>query len=132
MSLSHLPEGSARGVGAAHVLRGPCVTWPPCHVQVQRKLPWFLASAPSQACAKGGAGAYTDLIQMDAGDPTGVAGLSAGRIKASALRTAYVPLSSQAEFIQSLRVRLQSSPPPHPPGPLSLCRSPGCLPCTDP
>ncbi len=72
---------------------------------MQKKLPWFMASAPSEACAKGGAGAYTDLIQMDAGDPTGVAGLTGGRIAASAFRSAYVPLSSQGDFIGGLRVR---------------------------
>ena len=32
--------------------------------QFRSKLPWFLASLPSQACAKGGAGAYTDSIQV--------------------------------------------------------------------
>ncbi|EFN58463.1 hypothetical protein CHLNCDRAFT_6284, partial [Chlorella variabilis] len=31
--------------------------------QFQDKLPWFLDSLPSAACAKGGAGAYTDAIQ---------------------------------------------------------------------
>lgn len=71
---------------------------------MKRKLPWFLDSAPSQACAKGGAGAYTDLIQMDEGDPTGVAGLSGGLVSASALRSAYVPLSSQSDFINGLKV----------------------------
>jgi Niemann-Pick C1 protein len=36
---------------------------PACQ-QVQQKLPWFLESVPSMACAKGGAGAYTDAIQV--------------------------------------------------------------------
>lgn len=30
----------------------------------QEKLPWFLDSLPSAACAKGGAGAYSDAIQV--------------------------------------------------------------------
>lgn len=36
---------------------------PACQ-QVQQKLPWFLESQPSMACAKGGAGAYTDAIEV--------------------------------------------------------------------
>ncbi len=72
--------------------------------QVQRKLPWFLQSAPSMACAKGGAGAYTDAIQVDPADDTGVAGLSRGVVAASSFRTSYVPLSSQDDFISALRV----------------------------
>ena len=115
----------------------------------QDKLPWFLDSLPSAACAKGGAGAYTDAIQarrrhlhpyacrrsssigskpayvlwnavcmspppppvphhhppvqMDAGDPTGVAGLgSEGVVAASSFRANYVTLSRQADFIAAL------------------------------
>lgn len=71
---------------------------------MQRKLPWFLQSAPSMACAKGGAGAYTDAIQVDPADDTGVAGLSRGVVAASSFRTSYVPLSSQDDFISALRV----------------------------
>lgn len=71
--------------------------------QFQDKLPWFLDSLPSAACAKGGAGAYTDAIQMDAGDPTGVAGLgSEGVVAASSFRANYVTLSRQADFIAAL------------------------------
>jgi Niemann-Pick C1 protein len=70
--------------------------------QVQQKLPWFLESQPSMACAKGGAGAYTDAIQADAHDETGIAGLSDGVVAASSFRTAYVPLSSQDDFISGL------------------------------
>ncbi len=57
------------------------------------------------ACAKGGAGAYTDAIQAEKHDPTGVAGLSRGVVAASSFRTAYVPLSTQADFIGGLQVR---------------------------
>lgn len=42
--------------------------------QFRRALPWFLDSLPSQACAKGGKGAYTDSIQAGQG------GARAGRV----------------------------------------------------
>lgn len=42
--------------------------------QVQATLPWFLASLPSEACAKGGAGAYSDAIQVGGGGWLGVEG----------------------------------------------------------
>eukprot|EP00887_Chlorella_sp_A99_P002624 scaffold6.g2624.t1 len=67
-------------------------------------LPWFLESLPSKACAKGGAGAYSDAVQRDAGDSTGVAGLGArGVVSASSFRTNYVVLSKQADFIGALQ-----------------------------
>ena len=31
---------------------------------LQAKLPWFLQAQPSAACAKGGAGAYNDAVQV--------------------------------------------------------------------
>ena len=72
---------------------------------MQDKLPWFLASQPSAACAKGGAGAYSDAIQRDASDPTGVAGLgSRGVVAASSFRASYVVLSRQSDFIGALQV----------------------------
>jgi hypothetical protein len=37
-----------------------------------RYLPWFLESTPSEACAKGGAGAYNTALKKDSKDPTGV------------------------------------------------------------
>lgn len=73
---------------------------------MQKKLPWFMEAKASEACAKGGAGAYTDLIQTHSSDPTGIAGLTDGRVSASAFRTAYVPLSSQSDFINSMEVTL--------------------------
>lgn len=126
---------------------------------MQQKLQWFLESQPSMACAKGGAGAYTDAIQVrawglgtlsqsaavyrgraarwwsaplhpywhltatvqpcwcrrshraghpqaDAHDETGIAGLSDGVVAASSFRTAYVPLSSQDDFISGLTVHI--------------------------
>ena len=74
---------------------------------MQERLPWFMAARPSAACAKGGAGAYTDAIQADGADPGGLAGLADGVLAASAFRTSYVPLATQRDFIQSLQV-----PPP--------------------
>lgn len=82
---------------------------------MQQKLPWFLEAKASEACAKGGAGAYTDLIQTNASDPTGIAGLTDGRVSASAFRTAYVPLSSQSDFIKSMKVMLLTDLPSHRP-----------------
>lgn len=76
-----------------------------CLPPYQDKLPWFLASQPSAACAKGGAGAYSDAIQRNASDPTGVAGLgSQGVVAASSFRASYVVLSRQADFIGALKV----------------------------
>jgi Niemann-Pick C1 protein len=71
---------------------------------VARLLPWFLASRPSEACAKGGAGVYTGAVRMDSDDPTGVAGLGeSGAVRASALRTYHTPLAEQRDFISALR-----------------------------
>jgi hypothetical protein len=42
--------------------------------------------------------------QADAHDETGIAGLSDGVVAASSFRTAYVPLSSQDDFISGLTV----------------------------
>ena len=66
---------------------------------MQARLPWFMEARPSAACAKGGAGAYSDALQRDTDDPGGVAGLQRGVIAASAFRTSYVPLSRQTDFI---------------------------------
>ena len=78
--------------------------------QVRARLPWFLDALPSEQCAKGGAGGYTDALQRDAGDPSGVAGLSRGAVAASAFRTSYVPLGAQADFIGGMRVRFVDHP----------------------
>ena len=43
----------------------------PSAAQVRRSLPWFLAAAPSQGCAKGGQGAYNDALQRSTDDPSG-------------------------------------------------------------
>ncbi|KAL4457923.1 hypothetical protein ABPG75_012788 [Micractinium tetrahymenae] len=76
----------------------------PTLAQFQEKLPWFLESLPSAACAKGGAGAYSDAIQFNASDPTGVAGLGeAGLVAASSFRSNYVVLPRQADFIAALQ-----------------------------
>ncbi|KAL6781423.1 SSD3 [Auxenochlorella protothecoides x Auxenochlorella symbiontica] len=75
----------------------------PTLAQFQARLPWFLAAKPSAACAKGGAGAYDAALRRSASDATAVAGLSQGRVDASAFRTSYVALSRQADFIQALK-----------------------------
>ncbi|KAL6768530.1 SSD3 [Auxenochlorella protothecoides x Auxenochlorella symbiontica] len=75
----------------------------PTLAQFQARLPWFLAAKPSAACAKGGAGAYDAALRRSASDATAVAGLSRGRVDASAFRTSYVSLSRQADFIQALQ-----------------------------
>ena len=77
----------------------------PVGAQVRARLPWFLDALPSEQCAKGGAGGYTDALQRDAGDASGVAGLARGAVAASAFRTSYVPLGAQADFIGGMRVR---------------------------
>lgn len=46
----------------------------------------------------------TGRPQADAHDETGIAGLSGGVVAASSFRTAYVPLSSQDDFISGLTV----------------------------
>ena len=66
------------------------------------RLPQFLAAFPSQQCAKGGFGAYSDSLQRDSEDSTGIKGLSSGIISASSFLTYYTPLSSQADFISAL------------------------------
>ncbi len=83
---------------------------------MQERLPWFLDTEPSAACAKGGKGAYTDSIQTLRGRPDAVVGLPNGSVTASAFRSNYVPLSSQADFIAGLGV-----------GPLSPLRSPRAM-----
>lgn len=80
----------------------------PCS-QVRARLPWFLEALPSEQCAKGGAGGYSDALQRDAAEPTGIAGLGAGAVAASAFRISYVPLGTQADFIEGMRVRSGSA-----------------------
>ncbi|CAD7700022.1 unnamed protein product [Ostreobium quekettii] len=70
--------------------------------EFQRLLPWFLSTLPNENCSQAGAAAYSDSIQRDPADPTGIAGLSNGTIVASSFRAAYTPLNSQAAFIDSL------------------------------
>ena len=73
-------------------------------LQVQEKLPQFLMAVPSAECAKGGVGGYNNALQLDASDPTGIAGLSAGQVVASSFRTYYTPLNTQQNFIDAYQV----------------------------
>lgn len=41
-------------------------------VQVKERLPWFLKALPSEDCAKGGAGAYTDALQQSSKESSGI------------------------------------------------------------
>ena len=76
---------------------------------MRARLPWFLDALPSEQCAKGGAGGYTDALQRDMRDASGVAGLARGTVAASAFRTSYVPLGAQADFIGGMRVRFRTN-----------------------
>lgn len=49
------------------------------------------------------AGAYTDALQADPSDPSGIAGLGEGRVAASAFRAYYKALNHQSDFIDALR-----------------------------
>ena len=41
-------------------------------MQTRQHLPWFLDALPSEDCAKGGAGAYTDALQRSAKESSGI------------------------------------------------------------
>ena len=41
-------------------------------LQTRQRLPWFLDALPSEDCAKGGAGAYTDALQRSAKESSGI------------------------------------------------------------
>ena len=43
----------------------------PC-LQTRQRLTWFLDALPSEDCAKGGAGAYTDALQRSAKESSGI------------------------------------------------------------
>ena len=40
--------------------------------QTRQHLPWFLDALPSEDCAKGGAGAYTDALQRSTKESSGI------------------------------------------------------------
>ena len=73
---------------------------------MKAKLPWFLEAVPSAGCAKGGIGAFSDALERDPQDLSGVAGLHQGVVAASSFRTQYVPLSKQQDFIDALQVSI--------------------------
>ena len=50
---------------------GGCLRLRPCS-QTRQRLPWFLDALPSEDCAKGGAGAYTDALQRSAKESSGI------------------------------------------------------------
>ena len=67
----------------------------------QHYLPWFLDTAPSARCAKGGLGVYSEYIQRNAS--TGeIAGLAEGRLT-GAFRSFSAPLAQQRDFIRALQ-----------------------------
>lgn len=72
--------------------------------QVQDRLIWFMRAVPSAECAKGGVGGYNTALQLDAADPTGIAGLKNGYVTASSFRTYYTPLNTQQDFIDAYQV----------------------------
>ncbi|KAL4535608.1 hypothetical protein Ndes2526A_g06428 [Nannochloris sp. 'desiccata'] len=67
------------------------------------RLPQFMQAKPSEQCAKGGVGAYSNSIQRDTQDVTGIKGLSEGVVSASAFLSYYHPLSKQQDFIAAVR-----------------------------
>lgn len=67
------------------------------------RLPQFMHAKPSEQCAKGGVGAYSNSIQRDTQDLTGIKGLSEGVVSASAFLSYYHPLSKQEDFITAVR-----------------------------
>ncbi|CAL8466999.1 g6535 [Coccomyxa elongata] len=71
--------------------------------QVKERLPWFLKALPSEDCAKGGAGVYTDALQQSSKESSGIKGLSHGVVEASSFRTSYVPLNKQEDFIKGMQ-----------------------------
>jgi len=66
------------------------------------RLPQFMQAKPSEQCAKGGVGAYSNSIQRDEEDLTGIKGLSEGVVSASAFLSYYHPLSKQEDFIAAV------------------------------
>ena len=97
---------SVAAVACATTYPGGCQLPRPHAVQVKAKLPWFLEAVPSAGCAKGGVGAYSNSLQRDPQDLSGVAGLHQGVVAASSFRTQYVPLSKQQDFIDALQVSI--------------------------
>ena len=74
----------------------------PSSKMFRERLPQFLSAFPSQSCAKGGVGAYSNSFKRSDKDPSGIAGLSNGIIEASGFVAYYTPLSSQSDFISAL------------------------------
>ncbi|KAF7141231.1 hypothetical protein RHSIM_Rhsim06G0006500 [Rhododendron simsii] len=73
----------------------------PSTAQFMEKLPWFLNALPSNDCAKGGHGAYTESVELQ--------GYEDGVIQASSFRTYHTPLSKQVDFVNSMRATREFS-----------------------
>lgn len=73
----------------------------PLLAQTQAVLPWFFSTAPSEGCAKGGAGAYGDSVQMVEETTFIPKGLTNGYLSAVSFRTLNTALRSQSDFIEA-------------------------------
>ncbi|KAA8537407.1 hypothetical protein F0562_026906 [Nyssa sinensis] len=73
----------------------------PSTVQFREKLPWFLNALPSDDCAKGGHGAYTNSVELK--------GYDDGVIQASSFRTYHTPLNKQTDYVNSMRAAREFS-----------------------
>lgn len=74
----------------------------PTTKQAQFFIPFFMDSTPSEACARGGKGAYDASLQHGGTDGLLVSGLDDGVITASSFRAYYQPLLSQSDFVGAL------------------------------
>ncbi|KAI8549308.1 hypothetical protein RHMOL_Rhmol06G0015500 [Rhododendron molle] len=73
----------------------------PSTAQFMEKLPWFLDALPSNDCAKGGHGAYTESVELQ--------GYEDGVIQASSFRTYHTPLNKQVDYVNSMRAAREFS-----------------------
>ncbi|KAG5542769.1 hypothetical protein RHGRI_015771 [Rhododendron griersonianum] len=73
----------------------------PSTAQFMEKLPWFLDALPSNDCAKGGHGAYTESVELP--------GYEDGVIQASSFRTYHTPLNKQVDYVNSMRAAREFS-----------------------
>ncbi|VFQ72905.1 unnamed protein product [Cuscuta campestris] len=93
-------SGSSTGMGICKdcttcFLHSDLANGRPTTKQFKEKLPWFLSALPSNDCAKGGNGAYTNNVELK--------GYENGVIQASAFRTFHTPLNKQVDYVNSMR-----------------------------